>query len=143
MWRNTFNGILWVFVTDLSFHELQLAIFAEKLVAAFAFERFERELTAHDALDLFNHLSLELILDFVHLNIKSWNGLWTHHNLNSLIRDNKIHSCIDRKSIFFGIHLLEDRLHSPLLHVHLSDWHIFLKFLKIIYYNSLTINKIM
>ena len=76
--------------------ELKLAILTEKFVTAFAFERFEWELLAHDACDLFHHFTLKLILDFIHLNIKSRNWLWTHQSLDSLIRKNKIHSFINR-----------------------------------------------
>ena len=102
-----------------------MAILAEKFVAVFALERFEWELEAHDALDLLYHFALKLILDFVHLNIKRRNWLLTHQLLGSLVRNDKIHSFIDRKIHFFGVHLLEHRMHSSLLLVHRFDWHIF------------------
>jgi hypothetical protein len=107
-----------------TFLKLELAILTEKFVAVFALERFEWELEAHDALDLFHHFALKLILDFIHLNIKRRNWLWTHHSLDSLIRNNKILSCINRKIFLFGVHFLEDGLTSPLLLVHLNDRHL-------------------
>ena len=104
--------------------ELQLAILAEKLVAVFALERLEWELEAHDALDLFDHLSLKLILDLVHLNVKRRNWFWAHHLLDCLIANDKVHSCIDGEALLFGVDFLEDRLISPLLLVHLIDRHV-------------------
>jgi len=112
---------------DLSastFLELELAILTEKFVAIFAFERFEWELLAHDACDLFHNFTLKLILDFIHRNIKRRNWLWTHHFLDSHIRNDKILSCINRKIFLFGVHFLEDGLTSPLLLVHLNDRHL-------------------
>ena len=113
---------LWLFVhlalviARVSLLELKLAVFAEKLVAAPALKRLEWELTTHGALNFFNHLSLKLILDFVHLNIESWDRLWTHQLLDDFIRDDEIQSLLDREAIvFFGIHLLENRKISSLL----------------------------
>lgn len=68
------NFIIFILnLVHLSAHtllELQLAILTEKLVAVFALKRLEWELKAHDALDLFHHFALKLILDFIHLNIE-------------------------------------------------------------------------
>ena len=79
--------------------ELKLTILTENFVAAFAFERFEWELSAHATNDLIHHFTLKLILDFIHLNIKRRNWLWTHQPLDSLIRNDKIavtRSCGER-----------------------------------------------
>jgi hypothetical protein len=64
---------------------MNLAVLAEQLVAAFTFQRFERELFANYALDFFNHLSLELVLNGLHLDVEGWNWLWTHEFLHSLV----------------------------------------------------------
>ena len=69
---NTFN------IADLAFSNLDLAIFTEKFIALFALLGFVWELEANNTLNLLNHFSLELILDFIHLNIKRWNWFWTH-----------------------------------------------------------------
>ena len=69
---NTFN------IADLAFSNLDLAIFTEKFIALFALLGFVWELEANNTLNLLNHFSLELILDFIHLNIKRWNRFWTH-----------------------------------------------------------------
>jgi len=68
-----------------TFLEMDLAVLAEQLVAAFAFQRFEWELFANDALDFLNHLSLELVLNGIHLDVEGWNWLWSHELLNSLV----------------------------------------------------------
>jgi hypothetical protein len=57
---------------------LDLAILAEKFVTLFTLLRFVRELKTNDTLNLLYHFSLELVLDFIHLNIKRWDWFWTH-----------------------------------------------------------------
>ena len=68
-----------------SFLKLNLAIFAEKLVARFALKSFIWELLTNYALNLFNHLSLEFILNFIHFNVEGWDWLWSHNLLNCLV----------------------------------------------------------
>jgi hypothetical protein len=72
-----------------------LAIFTEKLVATFALERFIRELVTHYALDLVNHLSLKLVLDFFHFDIKTWNWVRPKNKLDTWVSDDEIHSFVD------------------------------------------------
>lgn len=50
--------------------ELNLAVPAEEFVAALALHRHERKLEANHALDLFDHLPLQLVLNLVQLNVK-------------------------------------------------------------------------
>lgn len=68
-----------------TFLEMDLAVLAEQLVAAFAFQWLEWELFANDALNFFNHFSLELVLDGVHLDVEGWNWLWSHELLHGLV----------------------------------------------------------
>ena len=85
---------------------------------------------ADNTLDFFDHLSLELVLDCLHLDIEGRNWLWTHELLNSLVGRDKIKSLIDAETIFFTVHFLEDWVHSSLLVVKLLDWHfLYLKYL--------------
>ena len=65
-------------------------MFTEKFIASFTFLWRIWELWTHYTSDFFNHFSLELILNFIHLYIKLWNWFWTHYLLNSLVWYNKI-----------------------------------------------------
>ena len=51
-----------VMTNDFKFHIIEVIEFNSKAIGSL----------------LFHHLALKLILDFVHLNIKGGNGLWTH-----------------------------------------------------------------
>ena len=64
------------------FPELELAIFTEEFIAFPALKRLIWELEANNALDLFHHLSLELVLDFIHLDIQRRYRFRTHHSLH-------------------------------------------------------------
>ena len=58
-------------VVNLTFaSKLQLTVLAEELVALGTFFWLVRELRADDALDLFHHLSLQLVLNFRHFYIQ-------------------------------------------------------------------------
>jgi len=105
--------------------KLKLAVLAEKLVTLIALQRFVWELEADDTLDLLNHLSLELILDLIHLDVKRGNRLWSHHFIDGFVRDNEIKSLIDAETFLLGIHLLPDLMHSPLLLIQLCDGHFY------------------
>ena len=65
-------------------------MFTEKFVALFALHWREWEVQAHDALDFFNHLSLKLIGNHRHFNIKGWNWFGTHNLFDCFIRDQKL-----------------------------------------------------
>lgn len=104
--------------------ELELAEFAEKLVAALALQWLVWELEANDALNFFNHLSLELILNLVHLDVERWHWLWTHDLLNSPLAALEVTSLVDAKLLFLCVHFLEDWVHSFLLLVQILHWHI-------------------
>ena len=70
-------------------HQLFLAVLAEKFVALLAFLRREWEVEAHDALDFFNHFSLQLVGNHRHFNVESWNWLGSHDLFDSFIGDQK------------------------------------------------------
>ena len=66
-------------------HQLNLAVLAKEFIALLTFERLVWEVVAHDTLDLFHHLSLQLVLDLGHLDVELWNWLWPHDSLDRLI----------------------------------------------------------
>ena len=103
-----------------------MAIFTEKLVATFALERFIRELVTHDALDLVNHLSLKLVLDFFNFDIKTWNRVRPKNKLYTWVSDDEIHPLVDTQAFFLGVHLFKNWMHTPLVLIHLLNRHIFL-----------------
>jgi hypothetical protein len=57
-------------IQTLAPEQLNLAILAEQFVAAFTLKGFVRELEANNTLDLLHHFTLELILDFIHLDVQ-------------------------------------------------------------------------
>ena len=84
--------------------KLDLAIFTEEFVAVFALEWLIWELQAHNALNFFSHLSLELILNLLHFDIKLRNWLWSHNSLNSSIRNKHVlHISTGHLRDFFGL----------------------------------------
>jgi hypothetical protein len=105
-------------------HELKLAIFTEKFVARFALKGFVRELTADDTLNFLDHLSLEFVLNFIHLNIKGWNWLRSHNLLNGLVSNNQVESLVVTKILFLSVHFLENRSVLSLVLVHVLYWHL-------------------
>jgi hypothetical protein len=62
--------------------QLELAIFAKQFVAFPALEGFVRELETDHALNFLNHFPLELVLDFIHFDVKRGHGLGAHHSLD-------------------------------------------------------------
>lgn len=67
--------------------ELKLAVLTKELVAFSALQRRVREVAAHDAGDLLDHLSLQLVLDFVEGDIQLWNRLRAHDLLDDFVGD--------------------------------------------------------
>jgi hypothetical protein len=113
------NKAFWV----SSLLEVNLAVFAEKLVAALALQRLERELLAHHALDFLHHFSLKLVLNGVHLDVQRGDRLWAHELFNGLVSRNEIESLIDGETILLAVHLLENRLESSVRINKLLDRH--------------------
>lgn len=113
--------------------KLELAVLAEELVAALALHGLVRELLADDALNFLNHLSLQLVLDLVHLDVERRDWLRTHQLLDGPLGDRQVKSLIDTESLLLRVHLLEDGMDSPLLLVHLLDRHN-LRFSLILFY---------
>lgn len=89
--------------------QLELAVLAEQLVATLALLRFERKLKADHALDLLNHLSLEFVLDFVHLDIERRDGFSSHDVSGLFFSEHESQSLLNAEALFFSIHLFEDR----------------------------------
>lgn len=87
MATDTFKATFWVtkdcIILSEYFPKLELAIFTEELIAFPALKWLIWELEAHNALDLFHHLPLELVLDFIHLDIQRRYRFRTHHPLHS------------------------------------------------------------
>ena len=108
-----------------SFSELELTILTKQFIATLALQRLIWELIANSALYFFNHFSLKLILDFVHLDIKGWNRFRTHQLLDRSIRNHQLLSLLYWKTFFFCIHFLLERMVLPLHGIHLLDWHYF------------------
>lgn len=88
--------------------KLKLTVLAEKLVAPLALLWLEGELEADNALDFFNHLLLELVLEFIHLDVKRRNRFLAHDVSCLLITENQVYPLGDRDTVFVSIHLLED-----------------------------------
>ena len=103
--------------------EMDLAILAEELVAALALKRLEWELFADDALDFFNHLSLKLVLNGVHLDVEGWNWLGAHELFHSPVGRDQVQSLIVGETILFAVHSLEHWVASLMMHIQLLDWH--------------------
>ena len=103
--------------------KLKLTVFAEKLVAAPALQWLVGKLAADDALDLLDHLPLQLVLDLVHRNVQRRNGLGAHQVLNRGLGDNETQSLLGGKSSLLSVHLLLQRVVLPLLSVHDLDRH--------------------
>ena len=73
-----------------AFLQIDLAVLAKYLVAIFAFQWHVWEGTAHHALDLIYQLFLELICDFIFLDVNLWNRLWSHKLVDGSIWENKV-----------------------------------------------------
>jgi hypothetical protein len=87
-------------------------VLAEQLVAIPALKGLVREVTAHHAVDFFHHLSLQLVLNFVHLDVKLWNWLRAHNPVYGFVTNNHI-ECL-RTSLV----LVENLLINHLLLLH-------------------------
>lgn len=79
----------WVFLKQ------KLAVLAEDFMASFALKWHVWELFAHGTADFIDQLFLELVLNLVELDINSWNWLWSHDLLNSLLWNNEVESLCD------------------------------------------------
>ena len=108
-----------------SLSELELAVLAKKLVTALTLKRFVRELCANNALDLLDHLPLQLVLDLIHLDIERRNGLRPHKVLDSSFGNDESLALLKREAFLFSIHLLLQGVVLPLLTVHYLDRHRF------------------
>lgn len=95
-----------ILLSSISSLQLYLAVLAEQLIALLTFHWLIRKVVAHDALDLFDHLALQLILDLGHLDVELRNWLWAHDSLDCLIGDEE-----------FVVHLIT--LGSMQSHAHL------------------------
>ena len=92
--------------------QLDLAVLAEQLVAILALKGLVREVAAHHAVDFFHHLSLQFVLNFVHLDVKLWNWLRAHNPVNGFVTNYHIESL--RTSLILVENLLVN--HLLLLH---------------------------
>ena len=106
-----------------SLTQLHLAVFAEKFVAISALHWLVWELTTDDANDLLDHLSLKLVLNFVHFDVQRWHWLGTHQVLNLTLGKHKGLTLLERKTLLFGVHFLLQRMVLPLRWVHNLNWH--------------------
>ena len=70
--------------------DLELAVLAEDLVALPAFEWHVWEIIAHDTLDLLNQLLLQLVLDFVFLDIDLWDRFRPHQFVDDSIWEHQV-----------------------------------------------------
>ena len=79
-------------ILPVSAGQLELAVLAEQLVALSALLGRVGELLAHDARDLLDHLTLQLVLNLIDLDVELRNGVGAHDLLNCLVRDDEVSS---------------------------------------------------
>ena len=85
---------------------------AEQLVAILALKGLVREVAAHHAVDFFHHLSLQFVLNFVHLDVKLWNWLRAHNPVYGFVTNYHI------ESLRTSLVLVENLLVNHLLLLH-------------------------
>ena len=70
--------------------ELDLAMLAEQFVAITALKGLIWEVATHHTEYFFCHLTLQFVLNFVHLNVKLGDWLWPHNSVHGFVTDNHV-----------------------------------------------------